>query len=133
MQPAAARQLQNIRLGSAAANPLSRSRNQRADEDGCLSFNLDACRSGFPVSARLPKTGGSRLKGMTVRTIGSELSDRAVKPLHPSDSASDGSPRSRFWPLQRVPRSIVPPFHPPGSNSDLHPPHGQALGTTIEE
>ena len=28
------RQLQNIRLGSAAANPLSRSRNQRADEDG---------------------------------------------------------------------------------------------------
>jgi hypothetical protein len=53
---------------------------------------LDACRSGFPVSARLPKTvaplssfhpwhrtlkphrcGGSRLKGMTVRTVGSEL------------------------------------------------------------
>jgi hypothetical protein len=30
-------------------------RNQRADEDGCLSFHLDACRSGFPVSARLPK------------------------------------------------------------------------------
>jgi hypothetical protein len=29
-----ARQLQNIRLGAAAANPLSRSRNQRADEDG---------------------------------------------------------------------------------------------------
>ena len=28
------RQLQNIRLGSAAANPLSRSRNQRADGDG---------------------------------------------------------------------------------------------------
>ena len=27
-------QLQNIRLGSAAANPLSKSRNQRADEDG---------------------------------------------------------------------------------------------------
>src|SRR5215469_6997068 len=45
-----------IRLGSAAANLLSRSRNQRADEDGCLSFQLDACRSGFPVSARLPKT-----------------------------------------------------------------------------
>jgi hypothetical protein len=30
----AARQLQTIRLGPAAANPLSKSRNQRADEDG---------------------------------------------------------------------------------------------------
>ena len=35
------------------------------------------------------------------------LSDRVLKPLHPSDSANDGSPRSRFRPLQRVPRSIV--------------------------
>jgi hypothetical protein len=45
--------LQNIRLGSATANPLSRSRNQRADEDGCLSFHLDECRSGFPVSSSI--------------------------------------------------------------------------------
>ena len=30
------RQLQNIRLSSAAANPLSRSHNQRADGDGCV-------------------------------------------------------------------------------------------------
>ena len=34
--------LQNIRLGSAAANPLSRSRNQRADGDGCVGSHLDA-------------------------------------------------------------------------------------------
>ena len=32
--PPSCRQLQNIHLGSAAANALSRSRNQRADEDG---------------------------------------------------------------------------------------------------
>jgi len=32
--PRSCRQLQNIRLGSAAANLLSKSRNQRADEDG---------------------------------------------------------------------------------------------------
>ena len=32
--------------------------------------------------------------------------------------------------FQRVP--IAPPFHPPGSNSDLHPPHGQALGQADE-
>jgi hypothetical protein len=38
----AARQLQNIRLGSAAANPLSKSRNQRADGDGCVEFASDA-------------------------------------------------------------------------------------------
>jgi hypothetical protein len=34
MLPRSCRQLQNLRLGSATANPLSRSRNQRADEDG---------------------------------------------------------------------------------------------------
>ena len=56
--PAAARQLQIIRLGSAAANPLSRSCNQRRMRTDELSFHLDACRSGFPVSARLPKTVG---------------------------------------------------------------------------
>ena len=28
---------------------------------------------------------------------------------------------------ERVPRSIVPPFHPPGSNSDLYPPHMDRL------
>ena len=33
-RPLARLDLKNIRLGSAAANPLSRSRNQRADEDG---------------------------------------------------------------------------------------------------
>ena len=33
-EPRSCRQQQNIRLSSAAANPLSRSRNQRADEDG---------------------------------------------------------------------------------------------------
>jgi hypothetical protein len=32
--PRSCRQQQNIRLGSAAANPLSRSRNQQADGDG---------------------------------------------------------------------------------------------------
>jgi hypothetical protein len=29
---------------------------------------------------------------MTVRTLEASLSDRALKPLHPSDSASGGSP-----------------------------------------
>ena len=33
--------LQNIRLGSAAANPWSRSRNRRADGDGCVG-SVDA-------------------------------------------------------------------------------------------
>ena len=33
---------QNIRLGSAAANPLSRSCNQWADGDGCVEFAPDA-------------------------------------------------------------------------------------------
>ena len=52
--------------------------NQQADEDGCLSFHLDACRSGFPVSARLPKTvapprrESPRRGATTVRTVGSE-------------------------------------------------------------
>ena len=32
----------NIRLGSASANPLSKSRNQRADGDGCVEFAPDA-------------------------------------------------------------------------------------------
>src|SRR5262245_58440440 len=36
-----ARQLQNIRLSSDAANPLSTSRNQRADGDGCVEFAPD--------------------------------------------------------------------------------------------
>ena len=34
------RQLQNIRLSADAANPLSRSRNWRADGDGCVDLHL---------------------------------------------------------------------------------------------
>jgi hypothetical protein len=34
--------LQNIRLSSAGANPLSRSHNQQADGDGCVGSYLDA-------------------------------------------------------------------------------------------
>ena len=30
------------------------------------------------------------------------------------------------------PVPIVPPFHPPGSNSDLHPPH-DAIAKTVAE
>jgi hypothetical protein len=43
---AGATSLQNIRLGSAAANPLSKSRNQWADGDGCVEF---APRDGWTV------------------------------------------------------------------------------------
>jgi len=80
------RRVNNIRLGADAGNPLSRSRNSRADGDGCIGF---ACRCR-----------GDVLNGMTVRTVGSEprrgsLSDRVLKPLHPSN-AGDGSLRSRL-------------------------------------
>ena len=69
----AARQLQNIRLGSGEANLLNGSRNLRADGDGCIEFAPDA---GVAHGSRV------RLDGW--RRPLARLSDRVLKPLHPS-------------------------------------------------
>ena len=81
----AARQLQNIRLGSGEANLLNGSLKWRADRDGCVEFASDAGVAH----------GASRFDGWSSATRRG-LSDRVLNPLHPSDSASDGSPGSRF-------------------------------------
>jgi hypothetical protein len=82
----AARQLQNIRLSSGGANPLNGNRKWRANGDGCVVV-CTRCRS----CARLKGVTVGRLETATRRG----LSDRVLKPLHPSNGAGDGSLRSR--------------------------------------
>src|SRR2546430_15189730 len=64
-------------------------------------------RSSFhlmQVSRRQPPQGFNGCTGADEPWRGS-LSDRVLNLLHPSNSAGDGSLRSRLWPLQRV-RSV---------------------------
>jgi hypothetical protein len=61
--------LQNIRLSSYAANPLSRSRNWRADGDGCVGLHL------MQVSRRTQACNGLTVQGERWRA---SLSDRTL-------------------------------------------------------
>jgi hypothetical protein len=97
----AARQLQNIRLGSASADPLSKSRNQRADGDGCVEFAPDAgsrtaegC-DGWTVGdghwARL-----ERSRPETVAPVDRRAFDAADNALRQRISPRSGDLRSRL-------------------------------------
>ena len=73
--------LQKIRLSSDWANLLNRSRNGRADGDGCVEFAADA-----------EVAHGSRGKvGQLEMVTGRGLSDRVLKPLHCQTAPGDGS------------------------------------------
>jgi hypothetical protein len=72
---------------------------------------------------------GGLLNSVKVRTVGRErrrgsLSDRILKPLHPSNSAGDGALRSLLTAAVRMSVERATVSHP--GEMPTPPPHGQA-------